>query len=123
MKKATLILWAIIFGLIALVIFQNQEFFLAKQSLRIDLGVINEYLTPDLPNAVLVLIFFFCGIIIAYLFSISTRLKAKRTIKKLNTTVASHNKEVSDLRSEIKSLKGIAPRPEHRIGPKVLESG
>ena len=66
MKKATLIIWAIIFGLLALVIFQNQEFFLGKQSLRINLGVTEEYLIPELPIAVLVLIFFFFGIVIAY---------------------------------------------------------
>ena len=114
MKKATLIIWAIIFGLLALVIFQNQEFFLSKQSLRINLGVTEEYLTPELPIAVLVLIFFFCGIVIAYLFSISARFKAKRTIKKLNVTVASQTGEVSELRSEINSLKGIEPPAEDK---------
>ena len=39
MKKATLIIWAIIFGVIALLIFQNKDLFLANQSLRINLGV------------------------------------------------------------------------------------
>ena len=43
MKKATLIIWVIIFGFIALVIFQNQSFFLAKQALRLNLGVLEEY--------------------------------------------------------------------------------
>ncbi len=96
--------------------YQNQEFFSAKQSLRIDFGVTAEYLTPELPIALLVLILFFFGIVIAYLFSISTRFKAKRSIKKLNTMVASHNKEVSELRSEIDSIKGLVPQPENREG-------
>ena len=107
MKKATLIIWAIIFGVIALVIFQNQDFFLTNQSLRINLGVMEEYHTPELPLAILILIFFLTGIIIAYLFNISARFKAKRTIKKLNTTIASHNAEVAVMRREIDSLKGI----------------
>ena len=107
MKKATLIIWAIIFGVIALVIFQNQDFFLTNQSLRINLGVMEEYHTPELPLAILVLIFFLAGIIIAYLFNISARFKARRTIKKLNTTIASHNAEVAVMRREIDSLKGI----------------
>ena len=107
MKKATLIIWAILFGVIALLIFQNQDFFLTNQSLRINLGVIEAYRTPELPLAILVLIFFLAGIIIAYLFNISARFKAKRTIKKQNTTIASHNAEVAVMRREIDSLKGI----------------
>jgi len=107
MKKATLIIWALIFGVIALLIFQNQDFFLANQSLRINLGVLEAYHTPELPLAVLVLVFFLAGIIVAYLFNISARFKARRTIKKLNTTIASHNAEVAVMRREIDSLKGI----------------
>jgi len=107
MKKATLIIWVIIFGFIALVIFQNQTFFLAKQTVRINLGVFQEYHSPELPNAILVLIFFFAGLLIAYLFSISARFKAKRTIKKLSATITSHNDELSELKREINALKGI----------------
>ncbi len=107
MKKATLFIWAIIFGVIALLVFQNQDFFLKNQALRVNLGVVNEYLTPELPIAILVLLFFLTGIVIAYLFNISARFKARRTIKKLNTTIASHNAEVAGMRREIDALKGI----------------
>jgi uncharacterized integral membrane protein len=92
---------------IALLIFQNQAFFLSNQSLRVNLGVTEAYHTPELPIAILVLLFFLTGIVIAYLFSLSARLKSRRTIKKLNTTIASHNAEVAELRREIDSLKGI----------------
>jgi cell division protein FtsL len=107
MKKATLIIWVIILGFIALVIFQNQTFFLAKNTLRLNLGISEEYLSPELPNAVIFLIFFFCGVIIEYLFSVSTRFKAKRTIKKLNTNIAAHINELSELKREVNTLKGI----------------
>ena len=107
MKKATLIIWVIIFGVIALLIFQNQAFFLSNQSLRVNFGVTEAYHTPELPIAILVLLFFLTGVAIAYLFSLSARLKAMRTIKKLNTTIGSHNTEVTGLRREIDSLKGI----------------
>ena len=107
MKKATLIIWVIILGFIALVIFQNQTFFLAKNSFGLNLGIFEEYLSPELPNAVVFLIFFFCGVIIAYLFSFSARFKAKRTIKKLNTTIASNINELDQLKLEINTLKGI----------------
>lgn len=116
MKKATLIIWAIIFGVIALLIFQNRPFFLTSQALRVNLGVIKEYITPELPIAILVLLFFLAGIVIAYLFNISARFKARRTIKKLNTTLASHNAELAGLRREINPLKGIET-PENGQAP------
>ena len=116
MKKATLIIWAIIFGVIALLIFQNQKFFLQNQSLGVNLGVLAPYHTPELPIAILVLLFFLAGIIIAYLFNISARFKARRTIKKLNTTLSSHNDEVAGLRREINTLKGIET-PENGQAP------
>ena len=114
MKKATLIIWVIIFGFMALVIFQNQTFFLAKQTLRINLGVFEEYNSPEVPNAIFVLFFFFIGLLIAYLFTIPSRFKAKRTIKKLNATITSQSEELSGLKREINTLKGIETPPEDR---------
>ena len=110
MKKATLTVWVIIFGFIALVIFQNKGFFLeTKTSIGLDLGIVEAYKSPELPNAVFILIFFLCGIIIAYFFSFSARFKAKRTIKKLNTTIASHMNEMTELKGQINTLKGTEP--------------
>jgi hypothetical protein len=106
MKKATLILWVIIFGFIALFIFQNQDFFLAQNAYNLNLGI-KHYSVPQLYNAILVLVFFFAGLSIAYLFSFSSRFKAKRTIKKLNTTIASHLNEMAELKDEINKLKGL----------------
>jgi len=106
MKKATLILWVIIFGFIALFIFQNQDFFLAKKAHNLNLGI-KQYSVPELYNAILVLVFFFAGLLIAYLFSLSARFKAKRAIKKLNTTIAAHINEMAELKSEVNKLKGL----------------
>jgi uncharacterized integral membrane protein len=121
MKKATLIIWVIIFGFIALVIFQNQTFFLAKNAFRIDLGVFESYLSPQLPNAVLILMFFFSGIIIAYLFNFSARFKAKRTIKKLNNRITSRSKEMSELKREINALKGVETPEEDQADTVKLD--
>lgn len=107
MKKATLIIWVIIFGFIALVIFQNQPFFLAKESFKINLGIVEEYLSPAIPNAVLILIFFFSGLLISYLFGFSSRFKAKRTIKRLNSSITTHTNEIAKLKGEIDKLKRI----------------
>ena len=105
MKKATLIIWVIILGIIALVIFQNQTFFMTHHALRLNLGVINGDLPPDLPIAVVFIFFFFSGLAIAYLFSFSTRFKARRTIKKLNAAITSHKNEVAELQRELNTLK------------------
>ena len=112
MKKATLIIWVIIFGFIALVFFQNQSFFMARQALSLKLGVLEPMQSPAMPNAVIALIFFFAGLLIAFLFSISARFKANRTIKKLNATITAHNGELAELKSEIDKLKGIDTTPE-----------
>ena len=106
MKKATLVIWVIILGFIALVIFQNQDFFMSHQALRLNLGVYNGVLPPDLPIAVVFIFFFFSGLVIAYLFSFSNRFKARRTVKKLNAAIATHKNEVTELKSELDTLKG-----------------
>ena len=105
MKKATLIVWVIILGFIALVIFQNQTFFMSPNSLRLNLGVVDEYHTPELPNAVVFIFFFLSGIVIAYLFSLSTRFKARRTTKKLNAAIISHQEKAAELKRELETLK------------------
>lgn len=107
MKKVTLIIWLIIFGFIALLIFQNQDFFMTRHSLRLNLGVVQEYQTPELPIAVAFIVFFVAGLVIAYLFNFSTRFKARRTHKKLNAKIASHQDEVSNLKRELDTLKGV----------------
>lgn len=126
MKKATLIIWAIILGFLALVIFQNQDFFMNNHSFRLNLGVMEAYHSPELPIAVLFLIFFFFGIIIAYLFNFSVRFKARRTVKKLNAAVASHQDEMTGLKREIDTLKGVetptdAPMTEAKIDTEATQ--
>jgi hypothetical protein len=105
MKKATLIVWVIILGIIALVIFQNQTFFMTHHALRFNLGVVSGALPPNLPIAVVFIFFFFCGLVIAYLFGLSSRFKARRTIKKLNATIMSQKNEAAELQRELKTLK------------------
>lgn len=120
MKKGTLIIWLIIFGFIALVIFQNLTFFQAKTALRINFGV-KEYSIPETYNAVILLAFFLFGIIIANLFSFSARFKAKRTIKKLNTTIAAHINELSELKNEINKLKGLEAPVDEKADTVALD--
>jgi uncharacterized integral membrane protein len=108
MKKRTLIIWLIILGFIALIIFQNKAFFLeSKTALSINIWVAKAYQTPELANAIIVLGFFVFGLVVAYLFGLSARFKAKRAIKKLRADEAAYLKELNGLKDEIKKLKSI----------------
>ena len=104
MKKATVIIWAIISVLIGIVFYDNWDIISNKISLSI--RFVGKPL-PPLPIFIYFIIFFFFGFIIAYLFNFSTRFKARRTIKKLNAAITSHQDEVAKLKGELNTLKGL----------------
>ena len=104
MKKATVIIWAIISVLIGIVFYDNWDIISNKISLNI--RYIGKPL-PPLPIFVYFIIFFFFGFIIAYLFNFSVRFKARRTAKKLNAAITSHEGEVAELKRELNTLKGL----------------
>jgi uncharacterized integral membrane protein len=106
MKKATVIIWAIITVLIGIVFYDNWEIISNKISLTIRLVPTP---LPQLPIFVYFIIFFFFGFIIAYLFNFSVRFKTRRTTKKLNAAITSHQNEVSELKGELSALKGSDP--------------
>ena len=104
MKKATVIIWAIITVIIGIVFYDNWDIISNKTSLSIRFV---ETPLPALPIFVYFIIFFFFGFIIAYLFNFSTRFKARRTIKKLKAAITSHQDEVAKLKGELNTLKGL----------------
>jgi uncharacterized integral membrane protein len=107
MKKSMFAIWAIIVIFLGLVITQNQDFFLLDHSLRLNLWVLGEYNSPSLPAAVTFLLTFIFGLIIAYLLNLPEHFRSKRSIKKLNATIASHLNEISALKKELDTLKGV----------------
>jgi hypothetical protein len=104
MKKAKVALWLIIIGFIALIIFQNKEFFLTKQSFGIDLLVFN-YRSPEVYSAILFLLFFIVGVLVAYFFSLFERFKANKAIRALTASNASLEKMIATLKSDLESFK------------------
>ena len=108
MNKFKLVLWIIILGIIALVIFQNKVFFLdTHQSLLINPWVAPTYQTPEIPIAVIFLVFFVLGLILAFLFGAPQRFRNRKTIKQLTAANASQKDEIEKLKKEIDSLKGV----------------
>ena len=110
MKKAKFVFWALLAGFFALIILQNQSFFLAKQSFRINLFVW-EYFTPAVHIAILFAAFFLIGLLIAYFFSLSGKFRANRTIKSLNASLETQRTELETLKKQVAGLRPAAPEP------------
>ena len=103
MKKMKIALWLILLVVIALIIFQNKDFFSAKQSLTFNSYVAEPYHTPPLQNAVWFLACFIIGLLIAYFFSLMERFKSNRVIKELRAKNESLLDLISQLRKELES--------------------
>ena len=111
MKKVKAVLWVIIIGIFGLVVFQNQEFFLAPESLGIDLYFFS-YRAPELPTAVLFAGFFLVGWLLAYLLSLADRYRCNRLVKGLRQNIAGQQAAIDDLKKDIQSLKADTPSAE-----------
>ncbi|MBI5579878.1 MAG: LapA family protein [Deltaproteobacteria bacterium] len=110
MKKAKLIIWLLVLGLMGLVIFQNEDHFLnAQQSLRLNLGVFPEYHSPQLPMVFFYLTFFLYGLLVAYGFGLPERFRKRKTIKRLTIADAQRAKEMAELNTELARIKGEPP--------------
>lgn len=111
MKKAKIVFWIIILVFTAVFVVQNKLFFMATQSLSLKLPFLKIYHTPELPHAVLFLVFFMAGFLIAYFFSLYDRFKAKKTIKNLNAAAAGQLEELAALKSELESFRRASSGP------------
>ncbi|MCG6910321.1 MAG: lipopolysaccharide assembly protein LapA domain-containing protein [Deltaproteobacteria bacterium] len=104
MKNAKIAFWVILFAFIGLILFQNREFYLSPQSLGIDL-MFFQYRTPEIPNAIVFMGFFFVGLLIAYFFSLVERFNSRKTIKGLNDSLRAAEKMLDALKMENEALK------------------
>jgi uncharacterized integral membrane protein len=109
MKRVKIVFWVIILIFMVVIFLQNKPFFIAKQSLKLQLPFLKAYHTPELPYAVIFLVFFLTGFLIAYFFSLYDRFKSKKTIKNLNTAAASRLEELAALKGELEALRGASP--------------
>jgi hypothetical protein len=108
MKKAKIAFWGILIAFVALLAYQNWDFFMSTHGLRVNL-LVKDYHTPELQNAILFLIFFFAGLLISYFFSLLDRFKSKKTIKNLNNSLEQYQKMLEALKTEMDALKGNSP--------------
>jgi len=104
MKKVKIVILLIILVFVGIVIFQNRAFFMAEQSLVINL-LFAEYKMPGIANIVLFLTCFFIGLLIGYFYFIFIRFKLNKTIRRLNSTINSHLEIISDLEKDVVPFK------------------
>jgi len=109
-KRVKIGIWVIIIGLLALLVHQNQDFFLARQSLGLNLYFKN-YSLPEAVNLFLFLICFLAGLLFAVYFILFDRFKIKKINKTLNTTINTHLEKISSLEKELETLKPIESKP------------
>jgi len=105
MKKVKVAFWVILLAVVVVFVYQNNDFFMAKQILRFKLPILDELRTPELPHAILFLAFFLTGFLMAYFFSLYDRFKSRKTIKNLNAATVSQLQELATLKSEMESLR------------------
>ena len=105
MKKLKFVFWLIIIGFIAILFFSNKDYFLAKQSLQMNLLFSEPFHTTEMPNVIFFLVFFLVGFLVAYFISLSDRFKSKKTIKNLNAAATSQLEEIAALKNEVESLR------------------
>ena len=103
-KRVKIGIWVIIIGFLALMVYQNQNFFLARQSLGLNLYFKN-YSLPEIVNIFLFFICFLAGLLFAAYFLFFDRFKLKKTNKTLNTTIDTHLEKISSLEKELETLK------------------
>ena len=107
MKKLKIILGIIVVVFIALVFFQNKDFFISKQGLNLNLYFKDAYQSPELPLIVWFLTALIIGLLISYFLGLTERFKLKKTIKELKAKIETQMEMITQIRSELESRAGF----------------
>ena len=111
MRKFKIAIWVIIFGLLLLFMFQNQEYFQSKANLKINLMLVEPYHFPELTNAVIFLGCFVLGLLVAFFFGFVDKFKNKKVVKQLNSAINENKETIEKLEGELKSMKPVPAQP------------
>ncbi len=106
MKKIKLFLGLIVLALIGTVIYQNWAFFSEEPALNLDLFLKSwHWTTSGINNIAYWGGCFVIGLLISGFLGIVSKLKSKKTIKALNSTIESHLKMISSLKNELEAFR------------------
>lgn len=95
--KIRLIIWTMTIFTMALIVYQNREFYLREQTLSLNVYVA-EFGMPPLANVTQTLLFFLAGIVLACVTLYHERFKLRGEIKKLNTAFHSCAQQVASMK-------------------------
>lgn len=125
MKKLKLFSGLILVLFVGLIVYQNREYFFLKQALSLSLGVETWHWTaPGIPNLAYFGICLVLGLAIAGFFGIASKLKSRKIIKSLNTTIESHLEMISTLKTELQTFKSDPyATPVKTVGDPGTSSG
>ena len=115
MKKVKLAIWVVIIAFVAILIYQNREFFLSVKSLKLDL-LFAQYQSPEIKIVFLSFMFFIAGLLLGAYFILVYHLKIKKKAKALNAQVKSQADQITTLENELKQF-----RPEPAPTPAPIE--
>ena len=101
MNKIKTFFWIVLAGFILIVFFSNLDFFLQTQRVNLNF-VVKNYSLPALPNAIIFLVCFGAGLLIAYFSNLPERFRLRKAIKNLKTTIDSQEKEIVRIRTSPK---------------------
>ncbi|MGA8239348.1 MAG: lipopolysaccharide assembly protein LapA domain-containing protein [Desulfobacterales bacterium] len=106
MKKVKLVVWMLIIVFVAIVIYQNRDFFwVSKKSLAVDLAFA-KYQIPEVEHLVIFGVFFGAGFLLGIYFLIGRGLKTKKKIKALKAQVKEQTEKAAVLEKELHALRG-----------------
>ncbi len=102
MKKIKYFLWLIILIALGILIYQNLDFFMAKQALKFDLKISSwSWTVPELQNIIFFAICFFLGLIITGFKWLLLNFKFKKAFKTKDATIISLKEQLNALKTEL----------------------
>lgn len=119
--KARLIIWGLVTTAFAVIVYQNQAYYLSKQTLTLNL--FTPIHIPPVTNMIHVLVYFLAGLLLASISLYRERYKLRRQIKKLDTAYSSCAVEVATIKTAKKAQAvPITSKWMHRFRKKRVDS-
>lgn len=104
MKKFKIVLSLLILAFLVLIAVQNQEYFMTKEGLIINL-YFSKYSIPEIANGFYWIACFASGLLLSYFSSLFFRFKAQKQIKLQSQTIDNYRETVLELKKEIENIK------------------
>ncbi len=106
MKTIKFLFWLIILAFLGILIYQNQEYFMAPTPLKLDLQVTGyAWAIPPIQNIAYFGICFLLGLILAGIKGLLSAFCLRKQIKAGNKTIASLQAEINSLKTELDVFK------------------